>query len=426
MRILFLSSIFPRSYDLTRGVYCRHLCAALSANHDVRVISPQGWLERLRFGRPQEIQTIRGPGGRLETLRVDYPCYYYPAKVLRSTYGWWMWQSIQKRVKQIVASFAPDCVLSYWAHPDGVMGVRAARLAGVPALVMVGGSDVLLLTHQPSRRRCVEEVLRSADGVVCVSADLKEKVEQLGVPAEQVHVVKQGIDSDLFHPGGQPAARAALGIPADRRVLLWVGRMAPVKGLDILLRACSLLQHRECPFHLYLVGDGPLRCRLEGESAKLGLRDKVSFVGSRLHHELGNWYRAADLTVLSSWSEGIPNVLRESLACGVPFVATRVGGVAEIAHDPRCVLVPPGDHAALASAIETALMTPAHTGRSVCQFGDWAQTAESILAIIRGLRTEPSHVSPRPHRHGANKVAEVVDVARPMGLQFKTVAERLP
>src|SRR5207244_6384979 len=123
---------------------------------------------------------------------------------------------------------------------------------------------------------------------------------------------------------------------------------------DVLLDACAALRHRR-PVRLYLVGDGPLRGRLEKAAGALGLADVVSFVGPRLHDELPDWYRAADLTVLPSRSEGLPNVLRESLACGTPFVASRVGGIPDIAEVPAHRLVSPDDPGALADAIAVTL-----------------------------------------------------------------------
>ena len=132
-----------------------------------------------------------------------------------------------------------------------------------------------------------------------------------------------------------------LGIPDAPPVILWVGRMVPVKALGVLLQACAELRDTGQDFLLYLVGDGPLRKSLESEAASLGLGDRVNFAGPKPQGALPDWYRASDVVALPSYSEGIPNVLREARACGRPFVATRVGGVPEVA-DTSSVLVEPG------------------------------------------------------------------------------------
>jgi glycosyltransferase involved in cell wall biosynthesis len=249
---------------------------------------------------------------------------------------------------------------------------------------MVGGTDVLLLTEDWRRRRCVLKVLQEADAVVTTSHNLREKLLGFGLPPEKVHVNYRGLDSTLFFPGGKQEARSRLGIPVEGRLLLWVGRMIPVKGLDLLLEACSRLRVRDTEFHLYLLGDGPLRNALAMESRCRGLSDMVTFVGSVPHGELPDWYRAADLMVLPSRSEGVPNVLRESLACGTPFVASRVGGIPEIGHDPANRLILPDDPQALADAIAQGLMTTPAANLKLQSRG-WGESAESLLRLLRLL-----------------------------------------
>jgi glycosyltransferase involved in cell wall biosynthesis len=391
MRILFLSSIYPRAYAPVRGIYCHSLCRALAARHEVGVVSPVGWAERLRHRRvfaEGRVAPADGPP-------VEYPWYFYPPKVLRSRYGWFMWRSVRRPVRRTLAAFAPDCVLSYWLHPDGEVAVRAARSLGVPSAVIVGGSDALLLPREPGRRRSIERVLAGADALITVSRGLRDTVIELGAPAAKVHVVYQGIDTDLFRPGDRTAARERLELPAGQKSLLWVGGMVPVKALDVLLGACSQLRRRGTDFHLYLVGDGPLRPSLAARAEAEGLSAAVSFVGSLTPDRLPDWYRAADLTVLSSRSEGIPNVLRESLACGTPFVATRVGDIAELCPEAAADLVPPGDPAALADAIGRALA--GQGSRPVlappASWDDYADTVAELLRDLTPARREPAQLT---------------------------------
>ncbi len=130
----------------------------------------------------------------------------------------------------------------------------------------------------------------------------------------------------------------------------------PVKGLDILIEAFARSSRaRRAPFTGLLIGEGPLRSSLEAQIARLGLGGRVRLLGPRPHHQLPDWYRAADLFVLPSRSEGVPIVLLESAACGTPFVASRVGGIPEIAHLITSRLVAAGDAGALARAIRPGL-----------------------------------------------------------------------
>jgi glycosyltransferase involved in cell wall biosynthesis len=380
MRILFLSSIYPRQYTRTLGVYCHALCRALAVRHDVRVVAPVGWVERLRRGDPARAPAATG----------DPPCefvwYFYPPKVLRSSYGWFMWRSVRQPVVRALRDFAPDCVLSYWLHPDGEAAVRAARSSDIPSAVIVGGSDALLLPRDPARRRSIKRVLDEADALITVSCGLRNKVVELGAPASKVHVIYQGIERGLFAPGDRAAARARLGLPLAGKALLWVGAMVPVKALDVLLDALARLRRTRDDFHLYLVGDGPLRSALAARAAADDLAGCVTFVDPLAHVQLPDWYRAADLTVLPSWSEGIPNVLRESLACGTPFVATRVGDIAEFCPEADAELVPPGDPTALADALDNAL-----AGRGVrptlSRPAGWDEYADEVASLLDGLQS---------------------------------------
>src|SRR5262249_40854323 len=148
------------------------------------------------------------------------------------------------------------------------------------------------------------KVLRAADAVIATSRDLAARVGELGVDSHKVHVIYRGVATEHFYPGSQEEACQRLGISRDCKKLVWVGRMVPVKGLDILLDACKRARDRGVPFQLYLLGDGPLRGSLEDETKRLQLWDSVSFVGRVENERLGDWYRAADVTILPSRSEG--------------------------------------------------------------------------------------------------------------------------
>jgi glycosyltransferase involved in cell wall biosynthesis len=382
MRVLFYSSIFPRPWNTTRGIYCFHACRALTQlGHEVRVVSPRSWLERAG-----PTMSLLG----LSELDVEYPLYIYPPGILRSTYDRFMALSSHRTMVRVMAELRPDAILSYWAHPDGAVAARFARAARIPSGVIVGGSDVLVLArHAGRRRRSVVRALHANDAVITVGRQLADTVEALGIPASKVHVVYQGVDDALFSPGPAIAARRRLGVPEAGKVLVSVGSLIPVKGLDVLLEATSRLRARYRDVRLYLVGDGTSRRHLEALAARLGLESVVRFVGKVEQAELPDWYRAADLTVLASRSEGVPNVLRESLACGTPFVATRVGGVSEIAAGTTNHLVPAEDPGALSDALARSLAEPRppFTKNGLLT---WQQSTQQILDVL--LRTDTESV----------------------------------
>src|SRR5262249_40939853 len=164
-------------------------------------------------------------------------------------------------------------------------------------------SDVLLLDQAPGKRCGTREALLEADAVVAVSRDLARRVVDLGQDPGKVHVVYRGVDASRFSPGQQQEARARLGLPTRSPLLLFVGNLLPVKGLDVLLEACGRLANNAVPFTCYLAGQGPLRNSLEVQARRLGLTDRVRFLGAVSNDRLADWYRAASVFVLPSRSE---------------------------------------------------------------------------------------------------------------------------
>lgn len=382
MRILFFSNTFPNPINPTKGTFNLSLVRALARQHPVHVFSPVTWVEELtaRLRRNERVAPrLRRIAGN---VTADYPCYYYTPRLFRADYGRFMAWSVGRSLAATFERFQPDAVVAYWTHPDGDVAVRAARKAGIPAVVMVGGSDVLLLGRRGKRREIILNVLREADAVVPVSRNIATVLEADGIPKSKLHVIYRGVDQALFSPGDRDEARRHLNLARHGKLLVAVGRLVPVKGFDVLIDALRRLAVQHTDFECHIIGNGPLESALRGQIDAAGLADRVKLPGARPQTELPDWYRAADLTVLASHSEGVPNVLLESICCGTPFVATNVGGVHEIA-DERChSMVPPGDAPALFRAIESRLYK---SGPAVSPWfvpGSWDDSAAQLVALL--------------------------------------------
>ena len=387
MNVLFLSMTFPDAINPERGTYNLEFCAALARQHNVRVIAPRSWHEWLKVKRKGAAYAPSRDTAE-HSLPVAFPVFWYIPRFRPNALGSAIWRSIRATVRRITKDFKPDVVISYWAYPDADGGLSVARHFGVPSIVIAGGSDVLLLPKEPGRGPAVRRVLTESEMVTTVSDGLRDASIALGVPSQRVKTIRQGINPRVFFPGDKAAARTKLNSVDDSEILVWVGRMVPVKNLDLLIDALKLLVRDRPNLRLHLIGDGasrgPLQARVEAE----GLSQTVRFEGAVAHDRLPDWYRAADAVVLSSHSEGLPNVLRESLACGTPFVATNVGDISEIARPEFSRLVDSGDAKAFASAIVEVLKPSYRQSAAQYQPRNWNDCAREYSDLLEQLVSE--------------------------------------
>jgi glycosyltransferase involved in cell wall biosynthesis len=398
MRVLTITSLYPNPFDPNRAIFNRQQFRALSQLMPVRVISPVSWTEELAGRR----RGVALPVDRVTTadgIPVAYPRYYYTPRVLRGSYGRFFLWSIRSAFERIWDEFKPDLILGSWAYPDGWAAVQLAREKGLPTVIKVHGCDVLYgLRNTPARLPGTIEAVRAADGIVSVSRDLARHVREFGVPDDRIRVIYNGVDARLFSPGDRERARGRIGIPGGEALVLFLGGLEPVKGLDILIDACARLRDRGLRFTCRLVGEGRLRRQLTEMITSLDLQGFVRLEGARPHAELPDWLRAADLFVLPSRSEGVPNVLLEAMSCGIPFVASQVGGIPEVAEFGSGRLVPPQDPTALADAIWDQLAAANARGAVASSYArshEYAATElgdylEHILSAFEARRRAPA------------------------------------
>ena len=391
MRILAITNLYPRPALESLAPYNRQQILALATSHDIRVIAPIPWNCALRewlTGRAASFRSLNSDG-----IEITRPIYYFTPKLLRGQYGRFFLASIAQAARELISSNRPDVIFSCWAHPDGWAATRLAHRAGLPSVIKVVGTDILVAARSGARRRAIAEGLIEADAVVAVSRDLGRHVISLGVPPRRVHVVSEGLNLDLFRPGDRNEAHRRLGLESDRPIILFVGNLLMSKGAGVLIEAMARLDRQGVPASCILVGRGRDEPALRSLIRKNALERCVTLVGPKPQADLPDWYRACDAVALPSFSEGIPNVLREAAACGRPYVATRVGGIPELADDHARRLVPPGDAPALAEAlVEMLAMGPQPASPGI----SWGESADRLADVLRSVArvpTEPSSAS---------------------------------
>jgi len=379
VRVLVITQIFPNAAEPLSAPFNRQQLAGLGRLCEVEVLGVLPWFPGVRLAARWSSAGRRGEVPRHETvsgLPVTHPRALYVPRVARSLsaalYAASVAPEVLRRRGQV------DIVLGTWAYPDGCAAVVLAGLVRVPAVVKLHGSDLNVNARMRGPRAQLRALLPRAARVVAVSNALAGEAKALGVPADRIRVVPNGVDETRFFPADRAAARAELGLDAGRRLLLYVGNLKESKGVLDLAEAFGRVAAARGDADLVVVGDGEAREQMPGV-------DRMRLVGARPHEEVARWMAAADLLVLPSWNEGMPNAVIEALACGRRVVATAVGGVPDLLASPLLGdLVPPRRPAELAAALIRALDRPYDPSdvAAGALSGSWADSAARLFAVL--------------------------------------------
>jgi glycosyltransferase involved in cell wall biosynthesis len=272
-------------------------------------------------------------------------------------------------------------------HHLGKAALLMASAPGGARFVFTGHDPRLMNGYQVSwrRRAAFGFVVRRADSVVTLSDD-ERRFTRACVPSSRhrLETIANGYRADVFSAAPR-AADPRPGTPERPFRLLFVGQLIPMKGVDVLLQALSTLGPR-MPWELRLVyQNSSLEPSYRALAARLGIADRVEFLGLKSAAELAELYNAADLFVLPSHGEALPAVITEALMCGLPVVATRVGGIPDQVG-PHGYLAPPADPAALAGAIARALGAVAGGRIAHAEISRYANRRFSIDAMVEAHR----------------------------------------
>jgi len=385
LRILISTGIFPNRVRGNRGIYNLKQAAALRQTCEVRVVAPVPFVPRFLSRAYPDTAAVPATD-TIGGFDVVYPRYVVTPKVGRSLHGFLLYLSVVRKYRRIVAEFRPDLILGFFAYPYGFANALLGRALGIPVVTSCRGSDINLIARSPIRGRLIAWSLRRCARVFSVSAALRERIVDMGVSGERVVVVSNGIDTDRFRPMDRSSARKALGQPVAGKAIVAVSRLGPEKGIDVLVRALSMLEDRSV--RLVVVGDGPEEPMLKSLVTQLGLDDRVSFAGDRPHDEVPTWIASGDIFALPSRFEGYPNAVVEALACGRPVVASRVGGVPEIITAPDLGITVESDEPdALARALDRALTTDWNESSLVAAGSrrSWSVVADEMNGLFRQI-----------------------------------------
>jgi len=386
LEILTFTTLYPSQIRPQHGIFVETRLRKLTESGAVgaRVVAPCPWFPFAspRFGHYSLFS--RQPREEIRYgLHVDYPRYPQLPKIGMSAAPLALFASVLPVLRrQLRGGRDFDLIDAHYFYPDGVAAVLLGRALGRPVVVTARGSDLNLIAEYAIPQGWIRWSARHADGLVAVSRGLKQRLANLGIAEERVHVLRNGVDPALFRPTDRDAARQALGL--TRPTLLAVGNLVRLKSHRMMVEALVGLPAVD----LVIVGEGPERAAIEALARERQVADRVRLLGHVPQDHLPDIYSAADLLLLVSTHEGWPNVLLESMACGTPVIASDVDAIADIVAVPEAgrILKGPTPERLAATAREFLGALPARAAtRAYAEGFDWQSTTEGQITLFHEI-----------------------------------------
>lgn len=408
-RLIVFSSLFPSSAQPTAGLFIRERMFRVGRQMPLVVVSPRPWFPGqglIRLFRPH----YRPMPARQENqsgFEVYFPRFLALPGLFRGLDSLFMALGSYFTLRRLKAR-GHNLIDAHFAYPDGHAALKLGRWLGLPVTVTLRGTE-MPQSRNPTLVPKLREVFRDADKVITVSDSLRRLALTLGLKEERGQVVGNGVDADKFTPVPRQEARTRYHLPENAQALITVGGLVERKGFHRVIACLPELLKTHPGLHYLVVGgpcpEGDMSQALKDQAMALGLGQRVHFLGSIPPDELKWPLSAADVFVLSTRNEGWANVILEAMACGLPVVATDVGGNAEVVCRPELgEIVPFDDHAALTQALDRALgkAWDASALRAYAEENSWDNRVKALARIFmstllshQGTSNTPPHCERR-------------------------------
>lgn len=366
-KIVYFTNLYPLPWEPTRAAYNANIVMSLREHTEVDVLTPVPaplWFKHVLLKQPK----VAG--------QQFFPFFFIPGTG-RRTYALSMFLSILICVFPLVKLARAKKIIASWAFPEGTVAALCKTLFGAKVAIHCVGTDINHHFQHAARRRQMIWAFDKADRVITVSRDLADKIRQHVSARTQIDVVYNGVSFNAFNVS--PPA------PIANHNLLFIGNLIRTKGVFELIDAIALLKNKGIHVHLTLIGKGPEKSALQAQATALKIDDQVTFTGPVLHKDIPPYLCRSRALILPSHREGVPNVIMEALAAGVPPIATAVGGIPEIInHGENGILIAEQTAQSVADAIELTLQKawkPEQLRGSISAF-TWENCAQGFLAAL--------------------------------------------
>ncbi len=399
MRIVILTSSYPRFPGDGTAPFIQSIAEHLfKVGHQVEVVAPYDAdlqddkssiikAHRFRYVWPARWHIM----GHAKSLKADVrlrPAAYLlsPLFLLGAFF----------KLMRVTRGQKTQLIHVNWVLPNGPIAALVSTIRGIPFVVSLHGSDMYVAQSNPVFGAVSRWVFQKASAVTACSVELLQAAQALSAPPN-IHLLTWGADPEIFcpKPENRPMARS-YGLNGRETKIITLGRLVPKKGFEVLIRAFALIAQHHPNTRLIIGGEGPIRASLEALTQTLTIPDQVIFPGRIPWDQAVDFLSFGDIFVLPSIQDkhgnmdGLPTVLFEAMACGLPVVASDLGGMKNVIKDQENgLLVPPGDVQILANTLEGLLQHPeqrAYLGNaareSVVSEHNWGAVANKLTEIF--------------------------------------------
>ncbi len=328
VRVLVFSTLYPNAAQRNHGVFVENRLRKTVGlgGIDATVLAPVPYFPVAHpiFGRYAAF--ARAPKHEIRSgLEVWHPRYLAIPRVGAGLAPDLLYRAGLSAVRNLARrGLTFDVIDAHYFYPDGVAAALLGEALQLPVVITARGTDLTLIPTEAGPRARIKWAIQHASASVAVCNDLGRRLVALGASEKRTIVLRNGVDLELFTQADRQAARTALDI--NTFTVLSVGSLIPRKGHHLAIEAIAL--RADCA--LLIAGGGPQRAELEALARRLGVDERVRFLGDVPHRDLPRLYAAADVLLLASEREGWANVLLEAMACGTPVIATDVNGTSEV------------------------------------------------------------------------------------------------
>jgi teichuronic acid biosynthesis glycosyltransferase TuaC len=357
-QLLIITTGYPnKKGDIIDSVFVKSQVDEL-ANHfkDINIIVLTPFFPKIL----NQLKIIKGYKNRVNTQNYKYNninVYYskylkLPNKISYKTFN--LYSSILKTIKKNKIKF--DLIHAHFIWPCGFIATKLKNKYNKKVIITGHGYDVYDFPFRNKKnKKIIIDTLKKCDYFITVSKNNLKIIESLVNIKNKSILIPNGFDKELFKPLNKKKCRKILKIPLDKKIILTVGNLVPIKNQKALIYAIKKIKINN--LICYIIGEGPEHKNLETLIKKLKLEDKIKLLGSKQHTEIPLWMNASDLFILPSYNEGNPTVLFESLGCELPYIGTNVGGVKEIINSDNLGLIydNPDDYNKLCKLINIGL-----------------------------------------------------------------------